>query len=58
MKIKTEENTMKTRVKSFRFKTQATRFISKISKVAKRLKKRIDFVISPDCKMVSFRIVK
>jgi len=46
------------KIKNFKYKKHAKAFLAKIAKVAKRLKKRIDFVISENGKTIQLKVVK
>ena len=46
------------KTKNFKYKKNAVEFLAKISKTARKLKKRIDFVISENGKSIQLKVVK
>ena len=46
------------KIKNFKYKKHAKAFLANMSKTARKLKKRIDFVISENCKTIQLKVVK
>ena len=46
------------RTKNFKYKKHAKAFLARIAKTARKLKKRVDFVISENGKTIQLKVVK